>query len=438
MKLCRHDEGNTRVFSCPYHAWSYSTDGALVSIPGELFGVPGYKKYYHEELDKQEWGLVPVAQMVNYRGTIWATWDKNAAPFEDYLGSFRFWLDSALDHRDGREGGSVVLVGVQKWRTNCNWKFPATNFVGDAAHVDGASLRRHGEPQSERHRGPPRRTRRRPCRVRLARSRPRRPRLCVAPRRGIPAHPVVPEVPARVGISDAKSAKAHQKRRAGKIHQQGKGTIFPNMSFHEDQPRTIIVHHPNGPTQTEFWRYYLVDADAPAEVKDTLRHYYMTYSGPGGMTEQDDLENWASATEASQGAVARRFPYNYQQGLRYSVPYEGLPGAVWCGERVTEQNQLIWLKRWAEFMEGARLGSVDAARAGVRRRRVPAEDRAVMDGVPKGFEAQALRLEVEDFLHAEADLVDDRKFDRVARAVQRRSAVPHADRPQPRRAEHRQ
>jgi hypothetical protein len=25
---------------------------------------------------------------------------------------------------------------------------------------------------------------------------------------------------------------------------------------------------------------------------------------------------------------------------------------VWCGERVTEQNQLIWLKRWAEFMEG--------------------------------------------------------------------------------------
>ena len=34
-----------------------------------------------------------------------------------------------------------------------------------------------------------------------------------------------------------------------------------------------------------------------------------------------------------------------------------------------------------------------------------------MDGVPKGFEAQALRLDVEDFLHAEADLVDDRKFD---------------------------
>jgi phenylpropionate dioxygenase-like ring-hydroxylating dioxygenase large terminal subunit len=350
MKLCRHDEGNTRVFSCPYHAWSYSTDGALVSIPGELFGVPGYKKYYHEELDKQEWGLVPVPHMVNYRGTIWATWDKDAPPFEDYLGSFKFWLDSALDHRDGREGGSVVLVGVQKWRTNCNWKFPATNFVGDAAHViahrsvDMVNLNPSGTEgrRDERAEG------------HAAFGWPDLGHgglgFSSRPEEEFPRIPSFQKYP-HVSEYLMQSAKAHQKRRAGKIHQQGKGTIFPNMSFHEDQPRTIIVHHPNGPTQTEFWRYYLVDADAPADVKDTLRHYYMTYSGPGGMTEQDDLENWASATEASQGAVARRFPYNYQQGLRYSVPYEGLPGAVWCGERVTEQNQLIWLKRWAEFME---------------------------------------------------------------------------------------
>ena len=38
MKVCRYDEGNTRTFSCPYHGWSYSTDGSLVSVPGELLG----------------------------------------------------------------------------------------------------------------------------------------------------------------------------------------------------------------------------------------------------------------------------------------------------------------------------------------------------------------------------------------------------------------
>jgi len=30
MKVCRYDEGNTPIFSCPYHGWSYSTDGSLV------------------------------------------------------------------------------------------------------------------------------------------------------------------------------------------------------------------------------------------------------------------------------------------------------------------------------------------------------------------------------------------------------------------------
>lgn len=351
MKLCRADEGNTRVFSCPYHAWSYSTDGRLVSRPGELYGVPGFKRFYHEELDKTQWGLVPVAQMINYRGTIWATWDADAPSFEDYLGTMRWWLDSALDHRDGREGGSTVLVGVQKWRTNCNWKFPATNFVGDASHapshlsVDLVGLspslkegRRDARPAGHAAFGWPD----------LGHG-----GLGFSPRpeEDFPRPVTFQKLPV-VSEYLQEAAKKHLERRRGGIHQQGKGTIFPNMSFHEDQPRTMIVHHPISPTQTEFWRYYLVDADAPDEVKDTLRHYYMTYSGPAGMTEQDDLENWTAATEASRGAVSRRFPYNYQQGLRYSRPCPDLPGAVTCGERESEQNQLIWLKRWSEFMEG--------------------------------------------------------------------------------------
>ena len=33
MKVCRYDEGNTLLFTCPYRAWSYSNDGKLVGIP---------------------------------------------------------------------------------------------------------------------------------------------------------------------------------------------------------------------------------------------------------------------------------------------------------------------------------------------------------------------------------------------------------------------
>jgi len=351
MKLCRHDQGNTRIFSCPYHAWGYSTDGNLVERPGELVGVPGYTKYYHGQLDKKEWGLVPVAQMVNYRGTIWATWDPKAAPFEDYLGGMGLWLNSALDHRDGREGGSTILVGVQKWRTDTNWKFAATNFVGDAAHgISHKSVNLVGLNPSG---GIGRRDERPSGHAAFGWPDLGHGGLGFLPRpeEDFPRPTIFHRYP-ETSAYFAECAAEHLKRRAGGTHYQGKGTIFPNMSFHEDQPRTIIVHHPISPTQTEFWRYYLVDADAPDSVKDTLRHYFMTYSGPGGMTEQDDLENWASATKASSGAAARRYPYNYQQGLGFSEPCEQLPGAVWCGETVTEQNQLIWLKRWAEFMEG--------------------------------------------------------------------------------------
>ncbi len=70
----------------------------------------------------------------NYKGTIWATWDKAAPPFLAYLGEMKVYLDLVLDCRDGREGGSEVLGGIQKWLMPCNWKFAAENFAGDAYH----------------------------------------------------------------------------------------------------------------------------------------------------------------------------------------------------------------------------------------------------------------------------------------------------------------
>src|SRR5262249_991731 len=51
MKVCRYDEGNTVEFMCPYHGWSYGTDGALV-------GVPFARDAYGAQLDRSRWGLI--------------------------------------------------------------------------------------------------------------------------------------------------------------------------------------------------------------------------------------------------------------------------------------------------------------------------------------------------------------------------------------------
>src|SRR5262245_58977126 len=50
MKVCRYDDGNTAEFQCPYHGWSYATDGTLV-------GVPLAKDAYGAQLDRTLGGV---------------------------------------------------------------------------------------------------------------------------------------------------------------------------------------------------------------------------------------------------------------------------------------------------------------------------------------------------------------------------------------------
>ena len=342
MKVCRYDEGNTPVFTCPYHGWSYATDGKLV-------GVPFYKDAYHEKLDKSQWGLVEVPQMCNYKGSVWATWDKSAPSFLDYLGDMRLYLDLLLDGRDGSEGGSEVIGGVQKWTMPCNWKFPAENFAGDGYHnishrsVDmvgigpsGTSRRDLGEFAAAR-------------RVNASFPDMGHAAVCDLQDENATYVPTYQNEPAVE--EDFKQVSEERKRRLGdKARLLGLvGTVFPNMSYLARQPRSISVWHPRGPHTTEAWRWFLVDRDVPEEVKEMLRHYFIRYSGPAGMTEQDDMENWNYAHAASRGPIARRHPYNYELGIGAGRPDVPLPGML--TERINEENARGFYSGWSRAME---------------------------------------------------------------------------------------
>ena len=351
MKVCRYDEGNTPVFTCPYHGWSYATDGKLA-------GVPYFKDAYQEKLDKSKWGLVEVAQLENYKGSIWATWDKTAPPFQEYLGDFKMFLDLSLDSWDGGAGGTEIIGGVQKWLIPCNWKFPAENFSGDSYHnishrsVDMVGIGPSGQGRRDTNElGPARRL-----------------HVCLPERghqTGVYVLPKNQEITATYQYSPTVAQyfyQAEEKRRQRKGERArligSPGEIFPNTALLPRQPRTIAVWHPRSPHQTEVWRWYLVDKDAPEEVKDSLRQYYIRYSGPGGLTEQDDMENWNYAHAASRGTIARRYPYSYEQGLGFdqaNFEYQGLkfPGMVTdlTEAKSSEDNLRNFYRRWAEFMD---------------------------------------------------------------------------------------
>ena len=351
MKVCRYDEGNTPVFTCPYHGWSYATDGKLA-------GIPYFKDAYHGEIDRTQWGLVEVAQLRIYKGTVWATWDQTAPPFLEYLGDFKMFLDLSLDSWDGSEGGSEVIGGVQKWMIPCNWKFPAENFSGDSYHnishrsVDMVGIGPSGTGRRDMN------------------ERNQAKRLHILfPERGhhtgaylLPKGDSTP--PAYQDSPVVSEYFAHCERERRRVRGEwgrlvgSPGEIFPNTALHPRQPRTIAVWHPRGVHQTEVWRWYLVDRAAPDEVKNFLREYYIRYSGPGGLTEQDDMENWNYAHSASRGTIARRYPYSYEQGMGYEradFEVDGLkfPGLVTdlSEAKSSEDNLRNLYRRWADFMD---------------------------------------------------------------------------------------
>jgi len=350
MKVCRYEQGNTALFVCPYHSWSYTTDG-------KLQGVPLYRALYEGTLNRDEWPLIEVPRVALYKGSVWASWDPEAPSFEAYLGTARDHLDQVLDCRDGRPGGAEV-IGIHKWVFPSNWKFAAENFLGDSYHnpshrsVDMVGMGPSGQRgQSSR-----------------------RDNEYTGGQRFWVAHPaghgmtgaLMPEqtdyVPTYGQHPSVDEYFRHcfneRKRRLGEKARLLPlvGTIFPNASYHGRQPRSICVWHPHSPTETEGWRFFLVDADAPAEVKDVLRRYYMRYSGPAGMTEQDDMENWLYATAASKGTIARRYAFNYQMSMGTSRTGDPIPGDV--SLQMTDQMARNFYRVYAGYLDGGDWGSL--------------------------------------------------------------------------------
>src|SRR6266550_2217779 len=76
--VCRAEEGHASSFMCTYHGWTYD-------LQGNLIGVPGLKEIYHDDLKREEWGLIK-AKVDSYGGFIFATLAPDAPPLDEYLG----------------------------------------------------------------------------------------------------------------------------------------------------------------------------------------------------------------------------------------------------------------------------------------------------------------------------------------------------------------
>src|SRR5581483_4156790 len=92
------------------------------------------------------------ARVQTHAGIVFANWDSEAPPLEDYLGDFAWYLDAVY----GRSDNGLEVVGApQRFLIKANWKIPSEQFCGvDGYHaatlhkslIDGVT----GDPRSAR------------------------------------------------------------------------------------------------------------------------------------------------------------------------------------------------------------------------------------------------------------------------------------------------
>jgi phenylpropionate dioxygenase-like ring-hydroxylating dioxygenase large terminal subunit len=119
--------GNTgKFFRCPYHAWTFRTDGSLMSMPLKN----GYDGTGVHECETAK-GLVAVKNVRLYRGFIFVKINDVGPDFEDYFGDSLSSIDNMADRSP--EGRLEIAGGCLRYLHQCNWKMYVEN-LNDTMH----------------------------------------------------------------------------------------------------------------------------------------------------------------------------------------------------------------------------------------------------------------------------------------------------------------
>ena len=313
VQICRSDSGNSSHFRCPYHGWTYSSDGSLIGAPLWKNALQG--------LDKEKASLAKAAQVESFHGLIFATLDETAPPLRDYLGGMAWYLDLifGLD-RDGVE----VLGAPQRIVLDANWKSGSDNFSGDDYHLGTLhksvwSIGAFPVPFSENMMG---------YHIQAAPGHSLSFSMAEYADEPGPQFFGFPESLAEHFDAENISPEQLEVARRSRVFV---GNVFPNFSvlalpMTEDggnHPPTGILTmrtwQPLGEGQIEIWNWFLGYKNMTPEQKDRAYHAGLGIFSLGGSFEMDDTEPWLSITRNGGSVAAELLDYN----LNYEM---GLPG----------------------------------------------------------------------------------------------------------------
>lgn len=122
-RLCAAAKGTTKTFVCPYHAWSFKTDGSLAAIP--------HAPSYPAEGNTAHLNLKTAPRVESYRGFVFASLAETGPALLDFLGPMTAALDNMIDRAP--DGEIEAAGGSFRIAYSGNWKFHHEN-ANDTLH----------------------------------------------------------------------------------------------------------------------------------------------------------------------------------------------------------------------------------------------------------------------------------------------------------------
>ena len=312
MQVCRSERGNTSHFRCPYHAWTYKNDGALVGVPFHQDAYGG-----EEGLRREGVGLLPAPRVASYRGLVFASLDADAPSYSTT------WAASVLPR--------LLLESERRWA-----RLQRPPEVQDQGELEDRrrELLRGLLPHAHTHASVVTST---SSAAPKARKR-KEGALFFADSGGGTTYKLpttdFEENLRHIGYPDGMIGRMsevwspeHRSMIGDAGFMPSAATVLPNLSFVHNWPvvdaEGLVVPfvsvrqwQPVSATETEVLSWFAVDRAAPDWFKRASYRAYVMCFGTSGMFEQDDVENWTSITQVARGADGGAADLHNRMGLK--------------------------------------------------------------------------------------------------------------------------
>jgi p-cumate 2,3-dioxygenase subunit alpha len=331
--VCRQDSGNSKVFQCFYHAWTFDSEGRLKGVPD--------RDAYAGGMNFDELGLKRVARVESYRGFVFASFDPDIEDLPSYLAGAKDYIDLVVDGC----GSSVEMVrGTNQYSFVANWKLLVENSF-DGYHAEsthdtyfkylvsiGTDLRGGVSGRA----------------VDLGNghavieySSPwGRPVAKWEPLFGVDARTEIDRLRADL-------VARHGEQRAHAMAEVNRNLlIYPNLIINDIMAVTVRTFYPPAPDTVDVTAWALAPTDEPVSLRQRRLDSFLTFLGPGGFATPDDVE----ALESCQQGFS-------SGGVEWNDISRGMGRVAMANDE--EQMRTFW-RRWQHQMGTA------ADRAGVQ------------------------------------------------------------------------